>query len=349
MDRLSALFVSLGLFTTTLLAQTSDIIVFSDMGEKFTLVIDGEEKNAAPASRVVATGIKNTTPLLVVRFADANVPPVKQNAWMEPGHEYTLLLTTNKKGQHVLRMQGETAQSTTTTTEPKPAPTNFQDDPQPGTEPDGTADTPSETPASTDGTTHTTTTTTTVETTGTPDGDNVNINLGINGMGVNVNMNGGAIDQQGTKTTTTTTTHTTTTTNGHPTQPASFAPPTKPRPAAAAAAPDPGYRMPGYTGPIGCTSAPMTDTEFNDVKQSISSKGFEETKLAVAKQIGRDHCFTTAQVKGIMQLFGFEDSKLDFAKFAYDHTYDIGNYYKVNDVFGFESSVDELDQYIRSR
>jgi hypothetical protein len=40
---------------------------------------------------------------------------------------------------------------------------------------------------------------------------------------------------------------------------------------------------------------------------------------------------------------------LDFAKFAYDHTYDIGNYYKVNDVFSFESSVDELDQYIRSR
>ncbi|MBK9515283.1 MAG: DUF4476 domain-containing protein, partial [Flavobacteriales bacterium] len=47
--------------------------------------------------------------------------------------------------------------------------------------------------------------------------------------------------------------------------------------------------------------------------------------------------------------FSFEDSKLDFAKYAYDRTYDIGNYFKVNDAFTFESSMDELNEFIQAR
>jgi hypothetical protein len=69
----------------------------------------------------------------------------------------------------------------------------------------------------------------------------------------------------------------------------------------------------------------------------------------MAKQIGRDRCFTVEQVKGIMGVFGFEDTKLDFAKYAYERTYDIGNYYKVNDAFSFETSVEELNEYIQAR
>lgn len=106
--------------------------------------------------------------------------------------------------------------------------------------------------------------------------------------------------------------------------------------------------MPGYSGRIGC-AWPMTESEFNDAKKGIESKSFEETKLNTAKQIGRDRCFTATQVKGIIEVFNFEDSRLDFAKFAYDRTYDIDNYYKVSDAFNFSSSTDELNKYIQSR
>lgn len=310
-------------------ARTSDIVVFSEMGEKFTLVIDGDVKNETPASRVVATGIKNATPLLLVRFADAGAAPIKQNAWMEPGVEYTIRISTNKKGEHVFRMQGQAPLGTTAAGTPdKPKPGSFTDD-----------DAPTAPAESGTGGSGTTTTTVTEETTG-GSGDNVNMNVGING----VNMTMGFTDGTGTGTTTTTTTVTRTSTRtvdqpGRPVETAEApAPPTE-RPA---------YHMAGYNGPVGC-GYPMSDGDFADAKKSIERKGFEDTKMTLAKQIGRDHCFTTAQVKGIMQLFGFEDSKLDFAKFAYDHTFDIGNYYKVNDVFGFESSVDELNQYIQSR
>jgi hypothetical protein len=40
---------------------------------------------------------------------------------------------------------------------------------------------------------------------------------------------------------------------------------------------------------------------------------------------------------------------LEFAKFAYAYTYDQGNYYKVNDVFGFESSIRDLEEYLKRK
>ncbi len=306
-------------------AQTSDIVVFSEMGEKFTLVIDGDVKNETPATRVVATGIRNETPLIVVRVAETGVPPVKQNAWMEYGKEYTIKLTTNKKGEYVLRMQGQAELGTAKATDvERPKPADFQEDgtTQPATSGQQSGGSQSST--------------TTTQTTGTS--ENVNMNFGVNGMGVNMTM---GFTEPGTgsstTTTTTTTTHTTTTvTDTEVDEPVS------------APVSEPAYRMPGYSGPIGC-AMPMSDGEFNEAKASIESKGFEESKMTLARQIGDGHCFSTAQVKGIMGLFGFEETKLEFAKYAYDHTHDIGNYYKVNDAFSFESSIEELNRHIKGR
>jgi len=108
------------------------------------------------------------------------------------------------------------------------------------------------------------------------------------------------------------------------------------------------YSMPGYSGRVGC-GWPMSNTEFADVKKSIEAKSFEDSKMTLAKQVGSNRCFTVDQVKGLMTLFSFEDSKLDIAKYAYERTFDIDNYYKVNDAFTFESSIDDLNEYIQAR
>ncbi|MFT3885196.1 MAG: DUF4476 domain-containing protein [Flavobacteriales bacterium] len=306
MERCYAFLTAIILGSGGLQAQTSDVVVFSELGEKFTLVIDGDVKNDTPAARVVATGIRNPTPLILVRLADATLPPVKQNAWMEPGQEYVLRLTVNKKGERVLRMQGRTPIGT-------PA-----DKPVPADAVDASPEDPGTTGAGGDAP------------------DNANGAFGANGLAGGMTVNDGPASGK----------PATVRMTGGAMQAGLVPSAEKKR---RTATPEPAYRLPGYDGPIGCNGLPMSEGEFGEAKRSIGSKGFEEAKLSVAKQIGRDHCFTTTQVKGIMQLFGFEDSKLDFAKFAYDHTYDIGNYHKVNDVFSFESSVDELGQYIRSR
>jgi hypothetical protein len=109
--------------------------------------------------------------------------------------------------------------------------------------------------------------------------------------------------------------------------------------------PDP---MPGYKGPIGCPN-PMDGDAFMDAKQSISTKKFSDTKMEVAKQITRNNCLLTSQVKDVMSEFTFESQKLEYAKFAYPFTYDRGNYYKVNDMFGYESSVRELEKFLQEK
>lgn len=333
------LFGLVSLFTMN--AQTSDLVFFTDDGAKFTLIIDGDVKNDKPATRVVATGIRTESPVVMVKFEDASIPAIKKPGYFPLGMEYTVMVTTNKKGERVLRPTGEAALGTAAKAEPtKPAPVDFTDDRV------VTTPAPVEEEVTMEvGGVQQTTTVTVVEEGGTDmPSENVNINMGINGIGFNMNvkvddgMTGGS-----TTTTTTTRTTTTTTTTGVP-QPA----PTKPVPAPVKPAEPEVYRMPGYSGPVGC-SWPMSATEFADAKKSIESKSFEESKMTMAKQIGRDRCFTVDQVKGIMSTFSFEDSKLDFAKFAYDRTYDIGNYFKVNDAFTFESSMDDLNTFIQSR
>ncbi len=58
------------------------------------------------------------------------------------------------------------------------------------------------------------------------------------------------------------------------------------------------------------------------------------------------NCLLCSQVKQIMNLLDFENNKLELAKWAYGHTYDIGNYYMLNDAFDFESTIEELSSYI---
>lgn len=103
---------------------------------------------------------------------------------------------------------------------------------------------------------------------------------------------------------------------------------------------------PAYTGPIGCPY-PLSQQQFSNVLNSISSKSFEDSKLTIAKQVISTNCLWTAQVKQIMLLFSFEETRLELVKFAYGHTYDIGNYYMLNDAFTYESSIQELNNYIK--
>lgn len=113
--------------------------------------------------------------------------------------------------------------------------------------------------------------------------------------------------------------------------------------------PEPAYNpLPGYTGAIGCP-LPVQEGEFAEIRASVEAKSFESSKLNLAKQAISNKCLLSSHVKQIMVLFSFESSKLDFAKFAHDHTYDIGNYYKVNDAFTFESSIKELDKHIENK
>lgn len=93
----------------------------------------------------------------------------------------------------------------------------------------------------------------------------------------------------------------------------------------------------------------MSAGDFNSAVATIKKQSFEESKLKTAKQVVSANCLNTNQVMQIANLFSFDDNKLDFAKYAYDYCIEPQSYYKLNGIFSFSSNADELSDYVQSR
>jgi len=306
------------------IAQTSNAILFTENGEKFTVILNGLRQNENPETNVKLVGLNAEFYKLKIIFSDETIGEKSFNMAIQLGTESTYVIKKNNKNDYVLRPVSmiDLAQA------PSPAPVTHTAAP---------VNNVTTAPASV------TQQTTTTTTTGTPVGASVSMGVNVNDNGGGINMNVSGFDEGGAVTTTqqtttqqTTTVTTTSSTTALPPAPMYQDPPPPP----------PSY-LPGYNGPVGC-GQPMLPGDFESMKKSISSKTFEESKMTIAKQIINANCLLSGQVREVMLLFTYEDSRLDFAKYAYGKTYDIGNYYKVNDAFTFESSIDDLNDYINS-
>lgn len=91
----------------------------------------------------------------------------------------------------------------------------------------------------------------------------------------------------------------------------------------------------------------MSQRDFDQLKQSLKNEWFENSRLTSAKFVIESNFFTTNQVKELMQLFSFDDKKLDIAKTAYRKTVDKNNYYQCMDILTFSNNKDELARFIR--
>lgn len=307
-------------------AQGNNLVFFTENGEQFYVILNGIRQNEKPETNVMVRSLNGATYKARIIFADTTLGVLDKNLFMPTDpQEMTYVVKRDKKGEFVMRIMGSVpvAQAPAppanrtvvvyTTTPPPKKTVSVQQ------------------------------TTTTVTTTPTDPNMNVNMNVGGMGMNINVNTNATGIPAQTTTTTTTTTTTGSTSYEHHESgyghdhaHEHEHQEPVRET-----------YHMPGYSGPVGCPY-PMSAGDFASAKSSISSKSFEDSKLTLAKQIFDSNCLLASQVKDIMGLFSFEESKLDFAKYAYGRTFDLGNYYKVNDAFTFESSIDELNTYIQS-
>ena len=90
----------------------------------------------------------------------------------------------------------------------------------------------------------------------------------------------------------------------------------------------------------------MHPNSFEGALQVIESQTFDSDQIRVAKQIIRSNAPSSHQIAQIMELMSFESSRLKIAKFGYGYVADPQNYFVVNDVFWFSSSIRELDRYI---
>lgn len=109
--------------------------------------------------------------------------------------------------------------------------------------------------------------------------------------------------------------------------------------------------VPGYSGPCNCAPGmfPMDNNGFNAMLGSVKNQSFSDGQRTVAQQALRNNCITVAQLRLLLEEFSFEKDKLDMAKFAYAYTYDVGNFFQINDGFSFSTSTRDLEQFIAAQ
>lgn len=95
------------------------------------------------------------------------------------------------------------------------------------------------------------------------------------------------------------------------------------------------------------TRGTMDARSFEMLKSALYRESFEKSRLEIAKQTIDRNSFSTQQVREMALLFAFENNKLELVKYAYGNTIDRNNYFQLYDVFSFNSSKEELADYIR--
>jgi hypothetical protein len=336
------LFLFLGFYS---FGQTKDIVVFSESGEDFTLFVNSVKQNQEPRANVKAKDLRGESFVLRVEFKNPSIPVITSKVWNENNDiELTSVIRQNKKGKYVLRYMGEA---------PKNSDTDQYSEAEYVVYADSNVDTykPDVTQVNTNAETVTTTTIVTEEqVAGGKRNTDKGISLTVNETGVavsssvgreNVNINfninsatGIDTNIQTSENVSTTTTTTTVTSNSNPATNDNVVVENVES---------------NYTPVNSRCPYPMSSSEFNDAIKSVKSKTFKDSQLTTAKQICKANCMTAEQVRDMNKVFDFEDTKLDFAKFAYEFVFDASKYYKVNDSFEFEMTIEELNEFLEDK
>jgi hypothetical protein len=331
-------------FVQIILAQGSSVTFFSQNGERFYVILDGVRQNDLPGTNIKVTDLDRPNYRVTIIFDDANINNINKNVFVQDmdGNMTNSVYNVrrDKKGNMDFRLSSFSEVSAAPAAkEENVVKYHAVENPLPQA--------PVQKNPQAVETTKTVTTTTT--TTGNPSTnvtkETVNINVGGMGIGtsvttqisdddenISINMDLGGLgitNVNATTTTKQTVTTTTTTTNQPATTPA---PAPAPTPAAQPVA-------------QGCVT-PMSSADFSRAKTSVQNQSFSESRMKTAKQFTRANCLNVNQIREIMDLFSFDDDKLEYAKFAYDFCTDKRNYFQLSDGFKFSSSSDSLNDFL---
>ncbi len=300
------------LFTVASFAQpipAGHLTIFSEDGDKFTLILNGEVINDVPQTNLRVEDLNQPYYNAKIKFEDKSLVEISKNNLALTDldgifSDVTYKIKRDKNNKTKMKMN------------------YFSSIPvQPNFVPASNVHVihygqPAPRPVQVIGGSTQTTTTTTTQIGGT----NVGVGINVGGVSMGVSINDSMVDGEVTSQTTTTTTHSGNTAIHH------------------------GEPIMGCGG-----RSCMTPGNFNAALATISNQSFEETRLKTAKQVIASNCLNVDQIIQIANAFNFEENKLDFCKYAYDYCTDTRNYFKLNGIFSFSSNVDELSDYVQSR
>lgn len=97
----------------------------------------------------------------------------------------------------------------------------------------------------------------------------------------------------------------------------------------------------------GYSERAVSEQTFAAIVQNLRREYSENARLSLARQIISRNYFTSEQVKYMMQLFSFDNNRLEIAKSAYRYTTDQRNYFVVYDALSYSHSKQQLADFIR--
>ncbi|MDC1194267.1 MAG: DUF4476 domain-containing protein [Crocinitomicaceae bacterium] len=107
---------------------------------------------------------------------------------------------------------------------------------------------------------------------------------------------------------------------------------------------------PPMTHPIGMMSyQQLSEADYQAFLKHVEDEVFDSGKLATAQNFVKKTRMSAEQIKGIADEFTFDESRLKWAKFAYDYCYNPANYYKLDDSFTFWSNRNALKAYVANK
>ncbi|RYG54101.1 MAG: DUF4476 domain-containing protein [Chitinophagaceae bacterium] len=104
-----------------------------------------------------------------------------------------------------------------------------------------------------------------------------------------------------------------------------------------------------YNGAYYEENRAISSASFQQLKSTLKEEKFDQTRAGIAKAAMRTNFFEARQVRDLLELFSFEDTKLELAKLFYEVTVDKRNYMLVYDVFSFSSSKEELSRFLSTK
>ena len=93
----------------------------------------------------------------------------------------------------------------------------------------------------------------------------------------------------------------------------------------------------------------MDDQSFSTAKRTVSEESFESAKLRRVKQISDANYLLSSQVKELLDLLSFESSKLEYAQYAYEKTYDQANYNIVKEGLRHSKSKETITAFLKNK
>ena len=327
------------LLSSALFAQ-SNLSIFNNNGQSFYVVLNGIRQNAKPETNVQVGQIKNGSYAVKVIFADGKTPDIDKNFMIDAPYDITARIIF-KKGKGKLQLMGQEpthgviqeavvyrptdaatySDAVVVITPPVQTSTTIQTTPVQNTttiQTTGTGNTTginmnvnvSETPNTTTQTLNTNTTTTTTTTTGTIPDENVNLNMNLSVGGVNVNLNANQSGNQ---------------TNAQHQQVIAQ------------------VQQAPLSSRANCTK---TMNRLEAFKAELQDQSFEADRLEALQLELKSTCLTSAQAEQLIDLFTFDENRLEVAKYLSDRLTDRDNAGALAKKLTFDSNKMEYRRYI---